>query len=747
MPSEARLTQGIGVQDDAVCTRRRRRLQPYCGSFNSLHAMFNTSRFRLALIPAAAGLVCSSLAWAQQAPATLDTVNVTGAKQPYRNLSATGATKNDSLIRDLPMSVRVINSEVLKDAGVSDLAGALEMSSGVAHANDFGGLWNSYSMRGFTGDPNFGSDYMVNGFNSSRGYNGMRDGQNTGSVEVLKGPSSALYGRGEPGGTVNITTKKPLFQPRYEVDFSVGSFDTYRTAVDLTGPVGDKFAWRLNAAFTDAHSFRDTIERQQYLLAPSLLWMVTPDTTLSYEMEAIKQKSPMDRGVLAVNGRLGLLPVSRFLGEPGDGPITIQSLGHQVFLQHYFNDDWSLQTGVSYRDSSLKGIASEAWTLQADQRTLRRMRRERDFEATDLSGRLELLGKLKTGAIVHNALVGVDAYSFDDKRFQRRGRSAATPYTIDIYEPVYGVSVAPAMTPIVDTFEKQRSFGVYAQDQIEFSPKWKALVGVRYDNYDQTVDDRMLARSVSQKLSAASPRVGVVFQPDKTLSFYATAAKGFRPNSGISSAGAAFPAEQSRSYEVGSKWDSADNKMSATVALFNITKENVLTPDPVDPFNFSIAVGEMQSKGLEFDFSGEVARNFRVSAAYAYTSAHVTKSLPAAAGTGLAEGRFFPNVPRHGANLFGIYSFAAPGGGKASVGAGVSYVGARLGSVDVNDSFTLPAYTVAKFVSSWEVNKNLRVSFNIDNVFNKVHYVNSYSQLWVSPGSPRKFTLGVTYRL
>jgi len=708
--------------------------------------MFKTSRFHPALIPAAAGLLCSSLAWAQQGAATLDSVSVTGAKQPYRNLSATGATKNDSLIRDLPMSVRVINAEVLKDAGVSDLAGALDMSSGVSHANNFGGLWNSYAMRGFTGDPNFGSDYMVNGFNSSRGYNGMRDGQNTQSVEVLKGPSSALYGRGEPGGTVNITTKKPLFQPRYEVDLSVGSFDTYRTAVDLTGPVGEKFAWRLNAAFEDAHSFRDTVKRQQYLIAPSVLWMLTPDTTLSYEVEAIQQKAPMDRGVVAVNGKLGVVPVSRFLGEPRDGPMTIESLGHQVFLQHYFNDDWSLQTGMSYRNSSLKGIASEAWTLQADQRTLRRMRRERDFEATDMSGRLELLGKLKTGSIVHNALVGVDAYAFDDKRFQLRGRSAAVPYTIDIHQPVYGVSVAPAMAPITNTLEEQRSFGIYAQDQIELSPRWKSLLGLRYDSFDQTLDDRLLARTSSQELSATSPRAGLVYQPNKALSFYTTAAKGFRPNSGISFSGAAFPAENSRSYEVGGKWDSADSKMSATVALFSITKENVLTPDPRDPNNFAIAVGEMKSKGLEFDFSGEVMRNVRLSAAYAYTSAHVTKSHPAAAGTGLAEGRFFPNVPRHSANLFGIYSMPVRAG-TVSVGGGIAYVGERLGSVDVNDDFKLPAYTVVKFVSAYEVSKNLRLSFNIDNLFNKAHYVNSYSQLWVAPGTPRKFTLGLTYRI
>jgi iron complex outermembrane recepter protein len=704
----------------------------------------NNAAFLRAAIPAA---ICLAFSPALRADDTGNTVEITGAKQPYRNLSATGATKNDSLIRDLPMSVRVINAEVLKDAGITDLAGALDLASGISHANNFGGLWNSYSMRGFTGDPNFGSDYMVNGFNSSRGYNGMRDGQNTQTVEVLKGPSSALYGRGEPGGTVNITTKKPLFQPQYELDVSAGSFDTYRAAADLTGPIGEKFAYRLNAAYEDGHSFRDTVKQKHYLVAPSLLWMITPDTTLSYEIEAIQQKAPMDRGVVAVNGKLGLLPVSRFLGEPGDGPITIESQGHQLFLQHDFNETWSLQTGLSYRDSSLKGIATEAWSLLSDGRTLRRQRRQRDYEATDVSGRLELLGKLKTGSIAHSTLVGVDAYSFDDKRLQLRGRSAATPYTIDIYDPVYGVSVAPAMSPITDTKEEQRAHAVYAQDQIEFSPRWKALLGVRTDSYKQTVDDHLLSRTIAQDLSATSPRAGVVFQPDKTLSFYATAAKGFRPNSGVSSSGGAFPAEDSRSYEVGAKWDSPDNKMSGTLALYKIRKSNVLTPDPADPNNYSIAVGEVQSQGVELDFSGEVMRSLKLMASYAYTSAHVTKSNAAASGTGLAEGRFFPNVPRNSANVFAIYSFAPPTGGSASVGGGIAYVGERYGSVDVNDDFKLPEYAVVKLVSAYKLSKHVVLSFDVDNLFNKAYYVNSYSQLWVYPGTERKFTLGLSYRL
>jgi len=724
----------------------------------------STRYFLRTAIQAAACLACSPSLWAADAapsPAdaasssnanaattTLNTVEVKMVKQPYRNISATGATKNDALIKDLPMSVRVITADLLSDAGVTDLSGALDLSSGISRQNNFGGLWNSYSMRGFTGDPNFGSDYMVNGFNSSRGYNGLRDGANTNTVEVLKGPSSALYGRGEPGGTVNITTKKPLFQPAQTVELSGGSFNTWRTAVDLTGPVNESVAYRLNAAFEDGDSFRDTVHARHYLVSPSFVWMLSDNTTLSYEVEAVQQKAPFDRGVLAVNNQLGVVPVSRFLGEPGDSDMTIKSLGHQIFLQHDFNDDWSLQTGLSYRKSSLTGYSTEASALQSDLRTLWRQRRFRDYNATDVSGRFEVLGKVVTGPVKHSLLFGVDAYSFDDDRYQMRGKpSAAVPYAIDIYDPVYGVSTAPTLVPITNTQERQRARAVYAQDQLEFSEQWKALVGVRYDKYDQTVTNLLAtpAAETAQSPSATSPRVGVVYQPTKMLSLYATASKGFRPNSGISKAGDSFPPETSRSYEVGTKLDSADGKLSGTLAVYQIQKKNVLTTDPAD-INYSIAVGEVESKGVELDVSGEVVANLRLSAAYAYTDSHVTSSSAAAAATGLAEGRRFPNVPRNTANVFATYYIPLSNGQRASIGGGVNYVGERLGSVDANDAFTLPAYTVFKLVSSYTVNKHLRLSLDIDNLFNKAYYASSYSSLWVYPGTERKFTATAQYK-
>ncbi|WP_425251756.1 TonB-dependent siderophore receptor [Janthinobacterium sp. NFX145] len=666
-----------------------------------------------------------------------DVVTVKAERQHYRSLSATGATKTDALLMDLPQSVRVLTGDLLRDAGVTTLAGALDLASGIAKQSPLGGLWDSYAMRGFTGDPNFGSDYMVNGFSSSRGYNGMRDGGNTQAVEVLKGPASALYGRGEPGGTVNITTKKPKFAPEYSADMSLGSFQTRRAAVDLTGPLSDTIAYRLNAAHEEGHSFRDTVKVERSLFSPSFLWLVGEHTTVSYEIEAVRQRAPFDRGVVAVNGKLGAVPVSRFLGEPDDGPMTVKSLGQQLFIHHALSDDWTVQAGASYRDSELRGYSTEASKLLADGRTLNRQRRHRDFSATDASARVEVLGKVKTGALAHEVLAGVDAYHFDDHRVQlRRNPSAANAYAIDIFNPVYGGKAAPLALSI-DTQEGQRARGLYAQDQVDLGAQWKALVGVRHDTYTQDVTNNRLNVSNRQSLSATSPRAGLVYQPSQAWSLYASAAKGFRPNSGISIANQAFPAERSRSYELGAKLETG--KLTGTVAVYDIRKSNVLTTNPANT-DFAIAAGEVGSRGLELDVSGEVVRGLRVSGAYAYTNATVTRG-----DNTIVTGSRFANVPRHSANLLATQQFAL-GAGTASVGGGLQYVGERLGDVAVSSSFTLPAYTTAKLLASYSPNAKLRLALNVENLFNRSYYASSYSQLWVAPGAERAVTLNAHYR-
>lgn len=667
-----------------------------------------------------------------EANASAGAVVIDGQRASYRTLAVAGATKTDALPRDLPQSVRTLTSELLRDAGVTSLAGALDLASGISRQSDLGGLWDSYAMRGFTGDPNFGSDYMVNGFAASRGYNGMRDIAGTQSVEILKGPASALYGRGEPGGTVNILTKKPRFTPQYAVDMGVGSHATKRVAADLTGPLSDTVAYRLNAAHQGGDSFRDTVHTDRDYLAPSFVWLAGQDTTVSYELEASRQRSPFDRGIpVPANGPE--VPVERFLGEPGDGRITVKSLGHQLFVQHGLGGGWSLQGGAAYRDSSLSGHSSEANDLLADGHTLRRQRRFRDWSATDRSARAELVGTLATGTVRHAVLVGVDAYKFNDARLQlRRNPSVANPYAIDLYAPVYGGSAAP-LAVSVDTEEHQRAHALYAQDQLTLTPRWKALVGVRHDRYRQTVMNHRTAAVNTQELSATSPRAGLVWQPTAQVSLYGSVARGFRPNSGIGIDNSAFAPEKSESVELGAKADVG--ALSGTLAVYRINKDNVLTTNPVNT-DYAIPAGAVASKGVELDVSGELRRGVRLSAAYAYTDARVTRG-----DNTIRTGSRFPNVPRHGANVLLMAGTAA-----WSAGGGLQYVGERFGDVAVSSGFRLPGYTTARLLAGWVPDRHWRLTVNVDNLFDRRYYASSYSRLWVAPGSTRTVSANVSYR-
>ncbi|MEA9747340.1 TonB-dependent siderophore receptor [Xanthomonas campestris pv. raphani] len=676
---------------------------------------------------------------------SLDAVQVRSDYAPYRALTVTGATKTEAPLRDLPISARVLDHSLLEDAGVTDLAGALDMASGITKANNLGGLWDSYSIRGFTGDPNFSSDYMVNGFNASRGYNGLRDGANTQSVEVIKGPASALYGRGEPGGAVNIVTKKPLFDAQHSVDLSAGRFDSYRAALDSTGPLSETVAYRVNLMHKDQHSFRDTVDSDATLLAPSLLWMPTPDTTVSYELELLRIHTPFDRGVTAIDGDANRLPASRFLGEPGDGDIDLHSTGHQLFAVHGLNQTWSLQGGATYRDSGMRGFSTEPWTLQADDRTLRRERRYRDYQGRDIAARAELLGTLGSGKVSHHVLFGIDGNRFNDSRYQLRARSAATPYSIDVLAPRYGVAQPGRLAPITDTDERQQVWGVYAQDQIDLGARWKALLGVRYDHYQQDIANRLRATTQQASDGVISPRAGLTVHVDDTLSLYASAAAGFRPNSGVGANGQSFAPEKSRSLETGLKYVQPGEGLEATLAVFRIDKENVLSLDPADT-SFSLPVGQMRSEGAELDLLGRLTPHLAASVGLAYTDSQVTRSSAAAVGTGLAEGRRFPNVPRVSGNAFVNYAQPLSGTRSVAVGVGVSRIGERLGSVDSNTGFVLPAYTVWRLVGHYDLSERLRLYAKVENLADRRYAAFSYSEQWVYPGAPRTWTVGARLR-
>jgi iron complex outermembrane recepter protein len=649
----------------------------------------------------------------------------------YHQVEGHGALRSDLPLRETPQNVRVIDRTQLDDIGALRLDDSLDQVSAIARQNSFGGLWDNFSVRGFSGDENTGAEILRNGFAANRGFNASRDMANIERIEFLKGPASALYGRSDPGGTLNIVTKRPQWTRSGSARLRYGSYDQRRAELDVTGPVSQQLAYRLNLAAEDNDSFRDKITSRREFVAPALTFRASHDTLFSYDGEYLRQETPLDRGVVAVNNRLGVVPVSRFLGEPADGPITVDNRTHQLALDHSFSADWRTRLAYGYKEGTLEGFSTEPSALR-EGRTLRRQRRYRDYDSTDHSVQAELHGRVQTGSVVHNLVMGADTYRFEMEQLMRRvNPNDAAPYAIDIFEPVYG-GEQPQPTPNTHRFERQKAHAIFLQDQLEFGPQWRLLLGARVDNYRQSLQDLRRGTRTTQSATEVSPRIGVVYLATDSISLYSNLSDSFRPNSGADIRGQAFDPETGRSAEVGVKLETADGRFGSTLALFRAEKDNVVTSDPLNP-GFSIAAGEVRSQGLELDLAGQVTDHLRLSASYAYIDAEVTRDNTIAKGSRLL------NVPEHSANLLAVQRL-----GPGSVGAGVTYVGKRSGE-GMDQGFELPAYTTVKLLGRYQASPSVGLSLDVANLFDRDHYLSSYSSLWVTPGTRRTLTAGLEY--
>ncbi|QJR81082.1 TonB-dependent siderophore receptor [Alteromonas pelagimontana] len=705
------------------------------------HRFFASSALATAISIA---LTASGYAQEQKAPVTdIEQIEVVQQRQPYRG---------DVPLKSMPQSIDVVSGELLSAAGIDDLQNALDFTSGVARQNSFGGLWDSFAIRGFAGDDNLPSGYLVNGFSAGRGYSGRRDTSNIQEIEVLKGPGSALYGRSEPGGTINIITKKPQFIEEGYLQASAGSYDVYRLEGDYTNAINADVAFRVNGAYEDAGSFRDTVTSKKLSLTPSLLYRINTDTSVLYELELLDQEAPFDRGIVVLEDNADAVSIKNFYGEPNDDPMEIKGTGHQLTLQHRLNAIWNLQVGLSYRDSSFEGYSTEVelsdsrQLLYVDGKTLSRQRRYRDYDATDLSARLEISGTVEAAGMAHHILIGGDAYDYQLDQIQQRWRTNAgvgdATYSVDLHHPQYGQE-PPDTAPLWDQREEQNAYGIYIQDQVDISERWKIAGGLRFDDYEKDYFNFLAGSETLQSQTAISPRIGVVYEASSFYTIYANYSEGFRPNSGTDINGNAFAPEESQSYETGVKFNNTDESLNGTLALFHAQKTNVLTTDPVN-LGYTAALGEAESQGVELDLSAYISANTSLTLAYAYVNAETSNDMTNIDwGVEIPAGSRLINVPKNKINLTAIH-YLDVAGNDAQIGASITYVGDRLGDTIAPD-YILPSYTTVRLFGGINLTEKWEISAAIDNLLDKEYYSNSYSALWTQPGSPLTAKLSVKY--
>ncbi|MDF5723780.1 MAG: TonB-dependent siderophore receptor [Rhizonema sp. PD37] len=634
---------------------------------------------------------------------------VTGERESrYSVPSASTATKIEVPLSSIPQSIQVIPSQLIEDRQAVRLSEVGENVSGVLPRPGYGGLSSvGFYIRGF----NQRTENFRNGFRDY-GFLSPREVANVERVEFLKGPGSVLYGGGTfgVGGVVNTVTKKPLDQPYYEANLTIGNYDFYRPTIDLTGPlVSDRsLSYRLNLAYENAGSFRDFNSNENVFVAPALSWQIDSRTKLSTEFEHQHDQFVSDFGFPFERESLRL-PRNRFLGVPGFNNADVEANSFTYNFEHKFNDNWRFRQGFNAILANGDIHAIYFNSLQDDRQTLERSASKSHEEQENYSLQNEIFGKFNTGALHHNVLVGVELaryrYSYDFL--------TASVDPINIFNPKYDALIGN-FTP--DSAQKYGSdnLGIYLQDLIDLLPNLKLLAGGRLDLNDSSYDDLRTNRTLNeQSNSHFSPRVGIVYQPTDSTSVYFSWSNSFNPQfTGRSRTDQQFKPETGEQFEVGVKQQFLNNRLSGTLAFYQLTRQNVLTPDPVDRM-FSIQTGEQRSRGIELDIAGQVLPGWNIIATYAYTDAVITKDNVIPVGDRL------DNAPQHSASLWTTYEIQKGNLHGLGFGAGLYYVGER--QAELPNAFKLPNY-VRTDVAVFYRRDNYKVALNIKNLFGVNYY-------------------------
>jgi len=638
---------------------------------------------------------------------------------------ATTATKTDTAIIDTPQAIGVVTAEQIASRGAIGLQEALRYSAGV---------------RTEPNGSDFRFDYVTarGGFNAERYVDGMRTPDssftprteiyNLERVEVLRGPSSVLYGQGAAGGIINSITKRPDFATRGEVAIEYGSFDRKQIEGDITGALNadGTIAARLVGVYRDAGNQVDFGKDNRIMLAPSLRFR--PDDRTDLMLEGLYQRDraasiasflPLAATLLAPPGRE--LRWGAYLGEPSHNFYNSEQASGTLLLTHRFADAITYTGAVRYSHSTAHNgdIEPSVWGglvnpfLDADNRILGRYRYDSRGSANMVTTDNNLRFDFATGPLSHKLLIGVD--------YLRSRISSATINTeaspIDIYAPAY----SPTNVPAADFEDAPRAIntqlGFYAQDQIDYLDLATVLLGVRRD---RAVSD--VAGNDRQVDKATSFRAGLVLHPVKGLSPYVNYSESFLPTIGRDFYDKPFVPQRGTQYEVGVKWQ-PDTATLLAVSAYSIKGTNLLQTDPMNGNN-QIQVGKVKSRGIEIEGSRTVARDFTVSASYTYTHARAGRSIDS-----LGQELPISGVPTHQASIFGEKSFDLGGDTWLRIGAGVRYIGPSTEAAVFDDlvpdgaieRLTTPGFTLADALVSLERGR-WTLAVNATNLFDKHYY-------------------------
>lgn len=697
----------------------------------------------------ALALTLNQAAYSEDAPAQLPEVTVTatqaGQTQGYVSSNSNTATKTDTPLLETPVNVQVVPEKVLKDQQAATLDQALINVSGVVS-----NAWSVYgeesiTMRGFQT-----STVFVDGFRLIEyGGFGQRNLSNAQSVEVMKGPAAILYGAIEPGGIVNITTKQPQAATSFSIQQSVGSWDHYITDMDATGAVNEEktLLYRLDATYDTTHSWRQGDWDKKAFVAPSLEWLVSPQTQVTFKIEHTHNPYSNDNAEVLpyFNGQIVPISKSQNLLYPYPVTVTTDRTDTRLGWSHEFNDDWTIKhqiiknyvTGTGAA-GNVAGFAYAGGILQATQSPYAFPMTSDDTVASSL----DVTGRFNTAGLKHTLLLGADYYRVNNQGLILLPVGFGTT-TINVFSPAPVTPVAMDPNASSGYGAITYSKGAYVQDQIKLPNHVDVTAGFRYQHVDNTSwsttgtslggNNAVIAGTPSSD-HALTPRLGLLWEAQPWLSLYTHYAGGFAANTGTDWLGQPLKSSDAKEMEVGVKTEAPGGKLMTSLAYFDLTKTNIPTCDPNPQHNPAgcnaagpvpqTTIGEVRSRGVELDLKGEIQPNWNLIITYAYTDARVSKStFTPASSTSFLVGQKMPSTPNNMGSLWTTYDFKQGDLAGWTMGGGVTVRGS---SMDSTNTITTAGYAVVNAMASYQTKwggSKVTAQFNIKNLFNR-EYIN-----------------------
>jgi len=663
----------------------------------------------------------------------------------YQPPPTSSVMRSHGLLLETPQTVNVVPAQVIRDQQPRNLDDALANVSGITQANTLGSTQDAVMLRGF-GDNRNGS-IMQDGMPlvQGRAMNSTAE-----RVEVLKGPSSLLYGIQDPGGVVNIVSKKPELTQSTSLTVRGSTFGDGKNGsggnLDTTGPIGDSgLAYRLIVDHEDEDYWRNYGTHRESLIAPSLAWY-GDNTKLLFAYEHREFLSPFDRGTAispTTNHPLDI-PATRRLDEPFNNMEGRSDL-YRFEADHDLNDDWKAHFGYSWNRETYDASQVRVVKVNTNGTLTRSMDGTQGALTTDRFATASLEGKVNVAGMQHDLTFGLDdeyrkIYRADLIRQAPRG-------TFNYNDPVYGNEVAGTTVSAPDSNQMDllRSDSLFLQDAIHLTDQWILVGGARYQMYDQYAGKGVpFTANTDGNGQKWVPRAGLVYPYTDELSFYGSYTESFKPNSTIaplankSVLDGSLEPEQSKSWELGTKLD-IPGRITASAALFNIEKRNVLVQVGDGLTSVYSVAGKVRSRGLELDASGQLTDKWSVIGSYAYTDAEVTEDPE-------YKGNRLQNVAKNTGSLSAVYDFGSIlGGDQLRVGAGARYVGERAG--DAANSFELPGYTVADAFATYDTKiegQKVKFQLNVKNLFDRTYYTSAVNTQFVSIGDARQVSVSST---